>query len=61
MQSERKLSDCFQYYRTLQIADNRQKIYFRLTDKGEFLYKEHDRRHKLWLERDARFLSQFTE
>lgn len=25
------------------------------------LHREHDRRYKLWMERDARFLSQFTE
>lgn len=43
------------------IPDNRQKIFYRLLEKGRFLYEEHEKRHKLWLERDRQFLSQFTE
>lgn len=36
---------------------NRQKIFFRLTESGRFLYDEHERRHSLWLERDEAFIS----
>ena len=43
------------------IPDNRQKIFYRLLEKGRFLYEEHEKMHKLWLERDRQFLSQFTE
>lgn len=43
------------------LPDNRQKIYFKLTDNGKFLYMEHDKRHKKWLQRDTQFVSQFTE
>lgn len=43
------------------IPDNKQKIFYRLLEKGRFLYEEHEKRHKLWLERDRQFLSQFTE
>ena len=43
------------------IPDNRQKIFYRLLEKGRFLYEEHEKRHKLWLERDRQCLCQFTE
>lgn len=43
------------------IPENRQKIFFRLLEQGEFLYGEHEKRHQLWLERDEHFLAQFTE
>lgn len=39
---------------------NKQKIFFKLTASGAFLYEEHDKRSKLWLERDKKFLSQFS-
>lgn len=45
---------------TFNLADNKQKIYFRLTSKGRFLYEEHNKRHNLWLERDKQFLNQFS-
>ena len=35
---------------------NNQKIFFKLTDKGQQLYEEHEKRHNLWLERDNAFL-----
>ncbi|EGT3616060.1 MarR family transcriptional regulator [Clostridium perfringens] len=43
------------------IPDNKQKIFFKLSDIGKFLYEEHDKRHKLWLERDNQFLNQFSK
>ena len=48
-------------FKAYTIPDNRQKIFYRLLEKGRFLYEEHEKRHKLWLERDRQFLSQFTE
>lgn len=38
---------------------NKQKIFFRLTTSGRFLYDEHEKRHNLWLERDNAFIEQF--
>lgn len=39
--------------------DNRQKVFFRLTESGHFLYNEHEKRHNLWLQRDNAFIEQF--
>jgi DNA-binding MarR family transcriptional regulator len=38
---------------------NKQKIFFRLTKSGQFLYDEHEKRHNLWLKRDHAFIEQF--
>ena len=38
---------------------NKQKIFFRLTESGQFLYDEHEKRHNLWLKRDDDFIRQF--
>lgn len=46
---------------TYQKDGNRQKIYFRLTGNGKFLYDEHAKRHQLWLKRDDAFISRFDE
>ena len=43
-----------------QRTDNRQKIFYRLTETGKFLYAEHEKRHQLWLERDQQFLARYT-
>lgn len=40
---------------------NNQKIYFKLTSKGQELYKEHEKRHNLWLKRDNEFLSKYDK
>ena len=40
---------------------NRQKIFFRLTESGRFLYDEHEKRHNLWLKRDDAFIKQFDK
>jgi DNA-binding MarR family transcriptional regulator len=40
---------------------NKQKIFFRLTESGQFLYDEHEKRHNLWLKRDDAFIRQFDE
>ena len=39
---------------------NKQKIFFRLTKSGQFLYDEHEKRHTLWLKRDDDFIKQFN-
>lgn len=41
--------------------DNKQKVFFRLTESGRVLYDEHEKRHELWLKRDNAFLAQFGE
>lgn len=46
---------------TYMLANNKQKVFFSLTKKGEELYKEHEKRHALWQERDIKFLSSFSE
>lgn len=42
-----------------QLEGNKQKIFFRLTESGQFLYDEHAKRHNLWLKRDRAFIKQF--
>lgn len=42
-----------------QREENKQKIFFRLTKSGQFLYDEHEKRHNLWLKRDDAFIKQF--
>ena len=43
------------------IADNKQKIFFKLTDKGNVIYEEHRKGHDLWLKRDGEFFKQFSK
>ena len=38
---------------------NKQKVFFRLTESGQFLYDEHAKRHNLWLKRDNAFIERF--
>ena len=46
---------------TYTLPDNKQKIFFELTDEGEFMYEEHKKRHDLWEARDEAFLNGFAE
>ncbi len=46
---------------TYMLADNNQKIFFSLKEKGEDLYREHEKRHSLWQERDNIFLASFSK
>jgi len=39
---------------------NKKEIYFRLTESGLELYKEHEKRHKLWEQRDSKFLERYS-
>lgn len=44
---------------TYQQEGNRQKIFFRLTTSGRFLYEAHQKRRALWLQQNEAFLQQF--
>lgn len=44
-----------------QAPDNRQKIFFRVTEAGMPLYEEHEKRHTMWEQRDLDFLGRFSE
>ena len=50
--------DLIESYR---IADNKQKIFFKLTDKGNVIYEKHRKGHDLWLKRDGEFFKQFSK
>ena len=42
------------------LESNKKEIYFRLTESGMELFKEHEKRHKLWEQRDSRFLERYS-
>lgn len=42
------------------LEKNRKEVYFRLTESGMELFKEHEKRHKLWEERDTQFLERYS-
>ena len=42
------------------LESNKKEVYFRLTESGMELFKEHEKRHKLWEERDSRFLARYS-
>lgn len=42
------------------LETNRKEIYFRLTEKGNVLFEEHARRHRLWEKRDMNFLARYS-
>ena len=44
-----------------QAPDNRQKVFFRLTEAAMPLYEEHEKRHMMWENRDMEFLNRFPE
>lgn len=43
------------------LESNKKEIYFRLTKSGMKLYKEHEKRHKLWEQRDSKFLERYSK
>lgn len=47
--------------REYQLPENRQKIFYSLTEYGKFLYEEHEKRHALWLKRDNVFLAKYNK
>lgn len=50
-----------QVIESYQLEGNRQKIFYTLTEKGKFLYREHEQRHNLWIERDRNFFGRYPE
>ena len=42
------------------LESNKKEVYFKLTESGMELYKEHEKRHKLWEQRDSQFLEQYS-
>lgn len=42
------------------LESNKKEVYFRLTESGLELYKEHEKRHKLWEQRDSKFLERYS-
>lgn len=45
---------------SFEIPENKQKVFFKLTDTGKVLYSEHDKRHNEWEERDLQFMNKFS-
>lgn len=43
------------------LQDNKKEIYFKLTDKGNEIFCEHDKRHKKWEKRQEIFLEKQSE
>lgn len=43
-----------------EIPENKQKVFFKLTENGKALYWEHDKRHTKWEKRDLQFLNQLS-
>jgi len=43
------------------LDDNRQKVFYRLTEKGKALFSAHEERHRLWHERELSFLRTLPE
>ncbi|WP_028044262.1 MarR family transcriptional regulator [Candidatus Stoquefichus massiliensis] len=40
--------------------DNKKEKYYRLTRKGRKIYKEHEKRHQLWIKRDTEFFKRYS-
>jgi len=42
------------------LESNKKEVYFKLTESGMELFKEHEKRHKLWEQRDSKFLERYS-
>ena len=42
------------------LEKNKKEVYFRLTESGMELFREHEKRHMLWEERDTQFLERYS-
>lgn len=40
--------------------ENKKEKYYRLTRKGLRIYKEHEKRHQLWIKRDIEFFKRYS-
>ena len=43
------------------LESNKKEVYFKLTAQGMELFKEHEKRHRLWEKRDMEFLSRYPK
>lgn len=43
-----------------QKEENKKEKYFRLTKQGQKIYKEHEKRHQLWIKRDTEFFKKYS-
>ena len=43
------------------LETNKKEIYFRLTEPGKLVFKEHAKRHRLWEKRDMEFLARYPK
>lgn len=43
------------------LESNKKEVYFRLTEQGNHLFEEHDKRHRRWEKRDMEFLSRYSK
>lgn len=43
------------------LETNKKEVYFKLTERGKVLFKEHEKRHKQWEKRDMQFLSRLFQ
>lgn len=43
------------------LETNKKEIYFRLTEQGQLLFDEHEKRHKRWEKRDMEFLERYPK
>jgi len=43
------------------LDSNLKEVYFRLTEDGQKIFKEHEKRHNAWKRRDKKFLEQHDE
>ena len=43
------------------LETNKKEVYFKLTERGKVLFKEHEKRHKQWEKRDMQFLSRYSK
>lgn len=46
---------------TYQLGDNRQKVFYKLTEKGRALFAAHEERHRQWQDRELSFLHTISE
>ncbi len=43
------------------LSNNKKEIYFKLTEKGKYIFQEHKKRHFLWEERDSTFFEKYSD
>ncbi|QZY56059.1 MarR family transcriptional regulator [Crassaminicella profunda] len=46
---------------TYKLDNNKKEKYYKLTEKGESIYRQHEKAHNLWIERDKQFMNSFSK